>query len=93
MVAAGVCRAVAGEQSDRVLATLDERTRSLPSGMTELLRPDAWRHPDITGGELPSGTETFRLLAAALAADDATLLAPAEGPDSHWSCWPEAGLP
>ncbi|MEV7974227.1 hypothetical protein [Cellulomonas sp. NPDC089187] len=86
-----VLRSLAQTHRDQVLTTPQERMSQLPSSMTEILRLDDWQHPDVTAGELPSNTESFRLIAEALAHQDPAQYRPTEKPNTHWSHWPDAG--
>jgi uncharacterized protein DUF7003 len=57
----------------------------------EVLRLDEWHHPDLSAGELPSDSETFRLLADLLVTGDLSRWQPTEHPNTHWKNWSEAG--
>jgi hypothetical protein len=59
--------------------------------MPLFLRLNEWHHPDIFRGERPSESESFRLLADALATGDIARYAPTIAPNTHWSNWPESG--
>lgn len=85
------CRYLAATERESVLATPDERTRQIPPGMNTLLVLDEWRHPDLSGGERPSGSECFQQLAEVLEPGRPDLYAPTRPPNSHWSNWPKAG--
>jgi hypothetical protein len=88
-----LCRSLAHAQRDIVLATDSERQTNVLPDLKPLLILDDWRHPDVVEPEcLPSGTETFRQLAAVLASGDPSLYHPTEPANTHWSNWPEAGL-
>lgn len=84
-------RALAPEHRELLLATEEELREGLPEGMALRVRWEAWRHPDVAGGERPSALETFRVLAEALARGAGAGLAPPERPNTHWSHWPGAG--
>ncbi|WNG33233.1 hypothetical protein F0U61_06100 [Archangium violaceum] len=84
-------RALVPEHREQLLATDEELREELPRDMPLRVRWDAWRHPDVAGGERPSGLETFRQLAEALARGEGAGLVPPEPPNTHWSHWPLAG--
>jgi hypothetical protein len=86
-----LCRALACERREAVLATEEERRANLPAGVERLLVLDDWHHPDLAAEVLPSETATFRELAAVLAAGDPDLYRASEEPNTHWSNWPEGG--
>ena len=86
-----LCRALAAEHRELVLATPEERRARVPPGCTEVLQLEEWHHPDMTGDERPSGTEAFRQIAAVLETGDPGHYRPTAPPNTHWSHWPEAG--
>lgn len=57
-----------------------------------ILQLDEWYHPQLSLGELPSQTETFRMLAEVLVTGDVSRYAPTKLPNTHWSNWPKAGM-
>jgi hypothetical protein len=89
-----VCRYVADVAREDVLATPDERRISVLPEMAQVLQLEEWNHPDVVDDdERPSGSETFRQLAAVLVTGDVTLYKPTLPPNTHWRNWPEGGLP
>lgn len=85
-----LCRLLAAMHRELVLATATERKVSVLPEMRTLLVLDAWRHPDLAGGETPSGLVTFQSLAEVLANGDASVYTPEE-PNTHWRHWPAGG--
>jgi hypothetical protein len=57
-----------------------------------VLQLDEWYHPRLSEGELPSHTETFKMLAEVFVTGDATRYQPTQLPNTHWSNWPRAGM-
>jgi hypothetical protein len=60
------------------------------ASMPLLIRLDEWRHPDIT--ETPADSESFQMIADAIAHNDPSFYEPKEPPNTHWSNWPMAGM-
>ena len=87
-----LCRLLAETMRDRVLATDEERRVSVPPHLKQILQLEEWRHPDISDGDLPTESNTFRQLAEVLETGDVNRYRPTEPPNTHWSNWPEAGL-
>jgi hypothetical protein len=87
-----LCRYLAATRRGEVLGKVAERRVSVLPDLPEILVCDAWTHPDVSGGERPSQTETFRQLARVLETADASKYRPATLPNTHWSHWPEGGL-
>jgi hypothetical protein len=85
-------RLVAVDHRESLLATDQERRARVAPGLRKLLELDEWRHPDISEGEIPSDTETFQLLADAIAQSDPKLYRPRERPNNHWRNWPRGGM-
>jgi hypothetical protein len=56
-----------------------------------LLNLDQWYHPDLAGDEMPSGNETFQLIAKVLCSGDPSHYKPTNKPNTHWSNWPAGG--
>jgi hypothetical protein len=87
-----LCRVLAHEARDAVLATTDERRVNVPAELQLLLTLDAWAHPDVVDEtKRPSGSATFQQLARVLVSGDISEYRPAEAPNTHWSNWPEGG--
>lgn len=73
---------------DAMFRTPQEIAKLVKPGLPEILRLDAWRHPNVYGGEKPSESETFRQIADVLATGDASKYAPTEPPNSgDWKKW------
>lgn len=86
-----LCRLLAAEHRDLVLATASERRVSVPPELTEILVLEDWCHPDVCTGELPSDTETFRELAEVLVSGDLCRYRTTEVHNTHWRHWPGGG--
>jgi hypothetical protein len=86
-----LCRFLAAEYRQQVLTTSAEQRVSIRPEMSRILQLDEWHHPDLTGDEMPSATETFRQLAEVLASGDPSRYHPSEVPNTHWKNWPEGG--
>ena len=91
MHVAELCRFLAQAHRDDVLATDDEQRRNVPTTLQRVLELDAWRHPDLVNGEMPSEMATFQMLAEVLARGDTSLYRPTEPPNTDWRNWPEGG--
>jgi hypothetical protein len=87
---AELLRALLPEHRDLLLASEDE-LRERVSELPVLLRLDEWNHPDLAGDELPSESETFRMLARVLASGDSTAYQPSAPANTHWRHWPDGG--
>jgi hypothetical protein len=68
-----------------------ELRKNLPFDLPCLLSLSEWNHPDISGQELPSGHETFQLIAKTLCSRDPSSYSPTLPPNTHWSNWPDGG--
>jgi hypothetical protein len=80
--------ALVGKYRDELLAQPDEIAHLFHGAMPSLLLElDDWCHVDVCGDELPSDSEVFRSLAAAIASNDASLYKPATRGNTHWSHW------
>ena len=86
-----LCRFLAYYYRDAVLATSQELRHQVAPELDLILTLDEWRHPDIAGEELPSGSSSFRQLARVLETGDLALYAPKKPSNTHWSHWPEGG--
>jgi hypothetical protein len=87
-----LCRVLAHEARDAVLATPRECRINVPAELQLLLTLDEWAHPDfVDDTERPSGSTTFQQLARVLVSGDINEYHPAEAPNTHWSNWPEGG--
>jgi hypothetical protein len=88
---AELLRSLLPERRDLLLATEEELRGRVPPDLPLVLRLDAWHHPDLAGDELPSESETFKLIADVLVSGDPSRYRPTEEPNTHWKNWPEAG--
>lgn len=86
-----LCRYLAAEYRDRVLATPEEARVSVPLELEEILCLDAWAHPDLCNDERPSGSETFQQIARVLSSGEVSVYQPTVAPNTHWRHWPEGG--
>lgn len=86
-----LCRVLAGTERESLLATPEERRLSMRPEMRQVLQLEAWRHPDVLRGELPSETEAFVQIADALSSGDVSRYRPTQPPNTHWSNWPLGG--
>lgn len=73
-------------------ATEAEIIERIGEPMPLLLRLDEWRHPDRERGETPADSETFQMIAEAIAHNDPLLYQPTLPPNTHWSNYPIAGV-
>jgi len=85
------CRFLAGKHRDLVLCTEEERRVSVAPEMGLLLQLDTWNHPDISGGELPSSSESFQQIAKMIVESSPKPFKQTKNDNTHWSNWPEAG--
>jgi hypothetical protein len=86
-----LCRVLAHEAREEVLATPDERRVNVPPQLQPLLTLDEWAHPDVAYDARPSGSVTFQQMARVLVSGDLGDYRPAEAPNTHWRNWPEGG--
>ena len=84
-------RALAQAHPERLFSAPADLRALLAPAPAEFLRLDEWTHPDVGAGQVPSQSESFRLLARALEAGDPDLYQPTQPPNTHWSNWPEGG--
>ncbi len=73
------------------LATEQELRDRIPPDLAMVLRLDEWHHPDSAGGDLPSGSEMFQMIAEVLVTGDPARYRPTKTPNTHWRHWPEGG--
>ncbi|GIV11080.1 MAG: hypothetical protein KatS3mg020_0571 [Fimbriimonadales bacterium] len=59
--------------------------------LKKLLQVTQWEHPDVYAGEVPSDTQSFRLIAKMIATGDASLWSQVDPSrfNSHWRYWIE----
>jgi hypothetical protein len=86
-----LCRLLAAQHRERVLATQDERRVSVPEELIEILLLDDWAHPDLANSERPSQQESFVQLAQVLSSGDLSAYRPSAEPNTHWRNWPDGG--
>lgn len=86
-----LCRFLAAQHRDDVLATTAERRVSVPHELNQILVLDDWRHPDLVNGELPSDTETFSQLADVLSSGNLQRYVASSKPNTHWRFWSDGG--
>ena len=86
-----LCRLLAHEEREDVLATPGERRINVPPRLQPLLTLDEWAHPDVAGGARPSSSAAFQQMARVLVSGDIAAYHPTEAPNTHWRNWPEGG--
>jgi hypothetical protein len=87
-----LCRFLADDVRDLVLATAEERRMSVLPAMAQILQLEEWHHPNVVDPEeRPSRSETFQQLAQVLATGDTDLYQPLQPPNTHWRNWPDGG--
>jgi hypothetical protein len=84
-------RCLLPEQRPLLVAAEEEIRRVVPDDLRLLLRLDAWRHPNLADDQLPSRTQTFRMIASVLATGEVDRYRPPRRPNTHWSHWPGGG--
>ncbi len=84
-------RSLLPEHRELFLASEGEKRRRIPVDLSAFLQLEEWHHPDLAGGELPSGNETFQMLADAMVSGDRTRYRPTKAPNTHWRNWPDGG--
>ncbi len=82
-----LCRCLAAQYRDHVLASDQERRTSLPPNLDLILQLDEWHHPDLADDQLPADTETFQQIAQVLATGDVDFYKPTETANTHWKNW------
>jgi len=83
-------RELVPKHRDLLLADETELRALVPQDLPEILRLEAWHHPDVLV-ERPSREETFQLLAKVLDTGNPHEYRPTLAPNTHWSNWPESG--
>lgn len=86
-----VFRLLAPANRGLLLADGAELRDTVPSDLPELLRLDEWNQPEDFWEVVPSGHETFRMIAEVLGSGDPDRYRPTLPANTHWSHWPEAG--
>jgi len=71
-----------------LLATEEEKRRRLPADIPKFMQLDEWNHPALIQDQLnPSNSETFVMLAKAIATGDPAQYRPTLPPNTHWRNW------
>jgi hypothetical protein len=86
-----LCRYLAKDNREALLATENERRVSIPPDMKQIMLLDDWHHPDLINGQSPSQTDTFQRIASVLAKNAPGLNFSEEAANNHWRNWPEGG--
>lgn len=86
-----LCRYIAAESREQVLATTAEQRVSVRPEMSQLMQLDEWHHPDLVNDERPSDSPTFRQLARVLETGDVDCYRPTQAANTHWKNWPDGG--
>jgi hypothetical protein len=86
-----LCRYLAHDHREAMLATETERRVSVLPEMRQIMLLDEWHHPDLANGQAPSQTETFQQLASVLERNAPELYSAEEPANNHWKNWPEGG--
>lgn len=86
-----LCRYLAHDHREAVLATETERRVSVLPEMKQIMLLDEWHHPDLANGQAPSQTETFQRIASVLEKNEPELFSTEEPVNNHWKNWPEGG--
>jgi hypothetical protein len=86
-----ILRSLVPEHRTLLLGTAAELAARNPQELPPLLQLDEWNHPDVGSQELPSESQTFRMLADAIVTGDKSRYAPTLPPNTHWKNWPEGG--
>jgi len=84
-------RLLIGQHRAPFLATEAELRDRVPPDLPMVLRLDEWYHPDLAGGEVPSSSETFQMIAEVLVTGESSRYRPKKLPNTHWKHWPEGG--
>ncbi|WP_433191184.1 DUF7003 family protein [Actinoallomurus sp. CA-150999] len=74
-----------------LLADETELRAGITADLPELLRLDEWNQPEDLGDIVPSGHETFQMIADVLDSSAPTRYRPTLPANTHWSHWPDAG--
>jgi hypothetical protein len=87
-----LCRLLAAEERDLVLATPTERRVCVPEDLPQIMLLEEWTHPNLVDGELPSATAEFRALAEVLASGNVAAYRHTGAANTHWKHWPGGGM-
>ena len=86
-----VMRSLLPEQRLLLLASPEELAARNQDDLPLFITLDEWFHPDLAAGDLPSGCETFQMLAEAISTGNAAVYNPTREPNTHWRNWPDGG--
>ncbi len=86
-----LCRYLAHDNLDALLATETERRVSILPEMEQIMLLDEWHHPDLANGQSPSQTQSFQRLASVLEKNAPELYGASRPANNHWGNWPEGG--
>lgn len=84
------CRYLAFHNRHLVLATDFELRHNVGPAFEKVIQLEDWQHPDVTAGEKPSESSTFRQLAQLLSFERKSFSNWGQG-NTHWKNWPEGG--
>jgi hypothetical protein len=86
-----LCRLLAAQNRESVLATPEERRVCVPPELEQILQLEEWHHPDLSGEEAVSDSGTFASLSDALVIGKLSEIKSTMPPNTHWRHWPEGG--
>jgi hypothetical protein len=86
-----LCRLLAAQYREQLLATSAEQRMSVLPGMERILQLEEWHHPDVVVADLPSDSPTFVQLAEVLESGKLSKYRPRRKPNTHWRNWPDGG--
>lgn len=84
-------RSLVPEHRELLFVTPEGLAQRNPHNLPVWMCLDHWHHPDLAGGERPSESETFVMLAEAIEQGDKALYRPTLPPNTHWKNWPDGG--
>lgn len=83
-----LCRWLAVDDRDLVLASNAERRQNIPPALEQIFWLEEWNHPDLANGKVARNSQAFRQLAAVLETGSLSRYRPTVPPNTHWSLWP-----
>ena len=86
-----VLRSLLPDYRELLLASPEELAARNPLSLPLWLRLEQWNHPELANDELPRQSETFQMLAEAIATGDKQCYAPTLPPNTDWRNWPRGG--
>ncbi|EHQ04973.1 DUF7003 family protein [Leptonema illini] len=87
-----LCRLLAANYRELVMATPDERRYNIPLNLEHVMQLEEWNHPDVADdSHRPGVSETFQQLAEVLVSGDLKVYKPSLPPNTHWKNWPDGG--